>query len=213
MGKRPSWEKLKSEYVSGSLSYRKLADKHGIPFSTLSDQARMGGWYTARKAYRDKVVKKTLQKIAVKQAQHSAKQIQLLQDTADELVACINKAMKDKNQLQRQLVREQEKSVMPDGTSCSKTQMVEREFESINYVGLEKMANTLKSITESIRNLYHIPTMQEKAAMDMAEEKLKLEQHKAAFGEQDDDNTGVIVLPEVLEEVEPDEDAGAIKEG
>lgn len=212
MTKRPSWESLKSEYVAGSLSYKKLADKHGIPFSTLRDQARMGGWYNARKTYRDKVVKKTLQKIAVKQAQHSAKQIQLLQDTADELVACINKAMKDKNQLQRQIVREQEKSVMPDGTSCSKTQMVEREFESINYVGLEKMANTLKSITESIRNLYHIPTMQEKAAMDMAEEKLKLEQHKAAFGVEEDENTGVIVLPQVLEEVVPDDDTGAVSE-
>lgn len=56
------WLRIKSEYVNGSISYRKLAEKHGIPFSTLRDRAIGEKWSEQRNTQRNKVATKTEQK-------------------------------------------------------------------------------------------------------------------------------------------------------
>lgn len=42
------WNKLKSEYIAGGTSYRKLAAKHGVPFNTLKTIAIKEGWVNLR---------------------------------------------------------------------------------------------------------------------------------------------------------------------
>lgn len=58
------WDKLKAEYISGNISYRKLAKKHNVPVATLCAHASKEQWSNARKEARDKASAKVIQKTA-----------------------------------------------------------------------------------------------------------------------------------------------------
>lgn len=62
------WLKIKSEYVNGGISYRKLAEKHGVSFSVLKDKAVKERWTTAREQrkenLRTSIEQKTVEKIS-----------------------------------------------------------------------------------------------------------------------------------------------------
>ena len=60
------WLKVKTEYINGDISYRKLAEMHSIPFPTLRDRATSEGWKEQRDKQRNKVVTKTEQKTVEK---------------------------------------------------------------------------------------------------------------------------------------------------
>ena len=38
------WKKIKAEYLAGGTSYRKLADKYGVSFTTLTRTAKRENW-------------------------------------------------------------------------------------------------------------------------------------------------------------------------
>ena len=59
-----NWRKLKTEYIAGGISQRKLAEKYGVPFGTLAKQARIKKWNDARKKAEAKAVEKVAQKTA-----------------------------------------------------------------------------------------------------------------------------------------------------
>ena len=42
------WNKLKAEYIAGGISYRKLAEKHGVSFNTLKTIAIRENWTDLR---------------------------------------------------------------------------------------------------------------------------------------------------------------------
>ena len=42
------WNKIKAEYIAGGTSYRKLAEKHGVSFSTLRGIAEREKWTDLR---------------------------------------------------------------------------------------------------------------------------------------------------------------------
>ena len=42
------WQKIKAEYLQGGTSYRKLAEKHGVSFSTLKQRAIKEEWASLR---------------------------------------------------------------------------------------------------------------------------------------------------------------------
>lgn len=60
------WLRIKSEYVNGNISYRKLAEKHGIPFSTLRDRAIGEEWNENRNKHRNRIVTASEQKTTAK---------------------------------------------------------------------------------------------------------------------------------------------------
>lgn len=60
------WIAIKNEYVTTSISYRKLAEKYGIPFSTLKCQAMKDKWFQQREQYRHKVETKSIAKAEAK---------------------------------------------------------------------------------------------------------------------------------------------------
>lgn len=60
------WLKIKTEYINGDISYRKLAEKYGVPFPTLRDRAVGEKWSEQRNKQRNKVVTQTAQKTAEK---------------------------------------------------------------------------------------------------------------------------------------------------
>lgn len=46
------WKEIKAEYIAGGTSYRKLAEKYGVPRTTLERKAKEEKWtYLRRQAY------------------------------------------------------------------------------------------------------------------------------------------------------------------
>ena len=76
------WKQIKSEYIAGGTSYRKLASKHGVSFSTLKDIARKEKWTDLREQAQHKADTKLTDVIGEKQAARSAKII----DVSDKLL-------------------------------------------------------------------------------------------------------------------------------
>ena len=56
------WNKIKTEYITTSISYRKLAEKYDIPSSTLRDRAKREQWFEKKKKHQANIVSKSVQK-------------------------------------------------------------------------------------------------------------------------------------------------------
>ena len=76
------WQEIKAEYIAGGTSYRKLAEKYGVPFSTLKEHARREKWTELREKARYKADTKFANLMGEKQANKSAK----IDDVADKLL-------------------------------------------------------------------------------------------------------------------------------
>jgi hypothetical protein len=66
-----NWAKVKSAYVAGGISQKKVAERFGIPWSTLQKRAAKEGWTKSREKAREKAVQKTVQKNADKIADNA----------------------------------------------------------------------------------------------------------------------------------------------
>ena len=64
MGQGVNWRRIKAEYVAGGISQRQLAEKHGVPVTTLTRRAKKEKWTAKRRAAEDKAVEKTSEKVA-----------------------------------------------------------------------------------------------------------------------------------------------------
>lgn len=76
------WEKIKAEYIAGGTSYRKLAEKHGVPFSTLKRVAVKENWTELREKAREKADTVLANSVGKK---NGKKRIKIL-DVADKLL-------------------------------------------------------------------------------------------------------------------------------
>jgi transposase-like protein len=62
------WKRIRAEYIAGGTSYRKLAEKHGVSFVTLSKVAKREGWSDLRRQQEYKQTTKTVEAISSKEA-------------------------------------------------------------------------------------------------------------------------------------------------
>ena len=59
-----SWRKIKAEYIAGGISQRALAEKYGVPLSSLVKHAKKEKWTAKRKESETKAVEKVSEKTA-----------------------------------------------------------------------------------------------------------------------------------------------------
>ena len=178
------WSALKIEYATTNISYRKLAEKHGISFNTLKDHALKDGWAAERKKYTDKVVKKTIHKAASKAATTCAKQLARIAWSAETATAMIERMMADTEQFRRHLIQTKDK----DGDKDSWTEhwdVEERLYDKYDTKALKDFTSALKDLTTVIRNVNNLPTLTEQTAMDIAAKRLLLDEKKAEAADGD----------------------------
>ena len=165
------WTSIKSEYITGNISYRKLADNWGVSFRTLSDRAVREGWKEARDAHRNNVLAKTVQKVASRKATTTANKLCDLQEAADNMGRVIAGIFADTEQFHRHIVTE--------GLGMGSTKVEERRYEKVDTKAIKDLTGALKDLAAVMRNIYDLPTAQEQAAMDIAAERLRLDKAKA----------------------------------
>lgn len=76
------WKHIKVEYIAGGTSYRKLAEKHGVSFSTLRKVAAKEQWSDLRNKASAKSDTKMIESISEKEAKRAVDII----DVADRLL-------------------------------------------------------------------------------------------------------------------------------
>ena len=88
------WSAIKTEYITDeSSSYRKLAKKYGVSYTSIGAKARQEGWAEERERYISETLSKTLTAISNGQAKRASR----LQTVADKLLDKIEKAVDDFN--------------------------------------------------------------------------------------------------------------------
>lgn len=181
------WSEIKTAYVSGKATYRELAKKYGVSFSTLQKRAKEEKWAEGRKKYRDRVVTKALTRTCARDAQRLAK----LQKSAMLLATDIEKALEDPDVLYKHV-------------GSIEGVPVDAKLTTPNGKNLQAMARALRDITAAMRDLYGINTRAEQFAQDMGAQRLqiereKLELEKKKAEEQGKDTKIEVVLPPELE--------------
>ncbi len=84
------WKAIKAEYIRGGTSYRKLCDKYGVSFSTLSQKAMREKWTDLLKKANDKADTKFAEIVGGQQASRSAKILNVADKLLDKISGTID---------------------------------------------------------------------------------------------------------------------------
>ena len=83
------WKKLKAEYIAGGTSYRKLAEKYGVPLTTLQRIAKKENWVGLRQQAEAKTDTKIIESVSRNNAKIDDKYyrlVDMLLDKTEELI-------------------------------------------------------------------------------------------------------------------------------
>jgi DNA repair exonuclease SbcCD ATPase subunit len=98
-----NWELVETEFITGDISYRKLAEKHSVSFNTLKSKASRDNWAKRKKDFKKgittKIIKDTTE-LTTKAGMDTTKelisaleeQIQELKDTYPAMIKNLNHA-------------------------------------------------------------------------------------------------------------------------
>ncbi|MBQ8399558.1 MAG: hypothetical protein IJX08_06255 [Clostridia bacterium] len=98
------WQQVRAEYITTDTSYRKLAEKYGVSYTTVGERARNEGWAKEREQYQTKTLSKTLNKLSAERARRTAR----LFAVTDKLLLKVEKAVDslDDDQIDTQAFRQ-----------------------------------------------------------------------------------------------------------
>jgi transposase len=85
------WKVIKAEYIAGGISYRKLAEKYGVSFSTLKEYARREKWTDLKEKANHKADTILAEKIGRKNASKSVK----IDKLVDKLLDVVGERLED----------------------------------------------------------------------------------------------------------------------
>lgn len=85
------WVKVKTEYITTEIGYRKLADKYGVSFRTLSQKAKDEEWVQERRKHRENIVKKAVRKVE----DHESRKMARFATVSDKLLNRIERIIEE----------------------------------------------------------------------------------------------------------------------
>jgi len=168
------WATIKAEYISGNISLRDLAAKHGIPFSTIRDRALKEGWAKERESIRNKLLTRTVQKTTDRIATSISKSLAKEYEIADKLANVLSRALEDPDQFNRHLVVKKVKM-----GNCEKQCVEELQFDKVDMRAVAEAAKSLQVVEAVKRSIAGILTEAQKERLRLEREKLEIEKARA----------------------------------
>ena len=147
------WKKIKAEYVTAyKSSYRKLAEKYGIPLGTLYKRAKRENWVDLKKQSGDRTVARQISVIESKQVDRMKR----IQDITDKILDKIEKAVDELDiQLYKDVVKVKEIEYnnldRPDKPTKETIHEEEKVIEIrtiIDRKGVQELSNAIKNLKE-----------------------------------------------------------------
>lgn len=171
MSKKVDYEKMKIEYITGDISYKKLAAKYGIAASTLTKKARRERWYAQKLQHNRSVVAKAVRIAENEQAKLFARELVTLGKLED----ILDKAVSDVEQFTKYTV--QKKSLDKDAEIVGK----------INTKALKEAAETLDLVEKMKRSMNGILSIDQQKSLELQAQRLELEKRRVDQGETDNE--------------------------
>ena len=165
------WTKIKTEYVTtDKSSYRKLADKYGIPLGTLCKRAQRENWPALKQQSYDKKVSKTIASVENNQI----KKLERILSITDKLLDKIEQAV---DELDLQLCKSVEKVKVieynnderpdkPTKETVHETEKVTEIRTIIDRKGAQELASAIKSLKEVQMLKTELDEQEQKARID-----------------------------------------------
>ena len=94
------WLAIRNDYINGGGSYRKLAEKYGVPFGSLRSRAEKENWTELKKEQLHKISIKTAQKTADAIVKNEVKRAQRMMGIHDQLLDKLEQAVSELNMAQ-----------------------------------------------------------------------------------------------------------------
>ncbi len=160
------WTAIKIEYITGSLGYIKLAEKHSLSRSTLTKRAQREGWTKEREKYRKK-----LGTNMKRQAQRKAlNNFDKLNRATDKLINKISKAANELNLHVTYDKIKREFSVMEkDESGYNRRVDITEEHVKQNKMKGTVNISSLRQLTAAVRDLQQIVLIFEGKQSDQEE--------------------------------------------
>lgn len=149
------WATVKAEYVSGTMSAAKLADRYGISMSSISKKCASEHWQELRKQNQSETANKIAKKINTEKVKKTVREIDRVVAVASKLITKLNRAVneldKDEELIKKKVTVKAEKS------EDEKTATAEEEY-SYDYAKRKTLVNTKRAaeISKSLLNVRDI---------------------------------------------------------
>lgn len=149
------WAKVKAEYVSGTMSAAKLADRYGISVSSISKKCASEHWQELRRQNQSETANKIAEKINTEKVKKTVREIDRVVAVASKLITKLNRAVneldKDEELIKKKVTVKVEKS------EDEKTATAEEEY-SYDYAKRKTLVNTKRAaeISKSLLNVRDI---------------------------------------------------------
>lgn len=153
------WNKIRSEYINGNISYAKLAKKYEVAIQTLKDRAIREKWFAQKQEQQAKIKLKTDQKAAEKLAEREANRLLRISDAADRLLAKIEEATEQLDQfiVTNRIKQKEVKYVQQQAGFGKPLKEVVKEIEDKRVVKAEHLDRLgLKQLTSALKDLKDI---------------------------------------------------------
>lgn len=149
------WATVKAEYVSGTMSAAKLADRYGISVSSISKKCASEHWQELRKQNQSETANKIAKKINTEKVKKTVREIDRVVAVASKLITKLNRAVneldKDEELIKKKVTVKAEKS------EDKKAATVEEEYR-YDYAKRKALVNTKRAaeISKSLLNVRNI---------------------------------------------------------
>lgn len=149
------WATVKAEYVSGTMSAAKLADRYGISVSSISKKCASEHWQELRKQNQSETANKIAEKINTEKVKKTVREIDRVVAVASKLITKLNRAFneldKDEELIKKKVTVKAEKS------EDEKTATAEEEYR-YDYAKRKTLVNTKRAaeISKSLLNVRDI---------------------------------------------------------
>lgn len=149
------WVQIKAEYISGTMSASKLAEKYGVSVYAIRKRSGKERWQELRKQNQSETANKIAEKINTEKVKKTVREIDRVVTVASKLITKLNRAVneldKDEELIKKKVTVKAEKS------EDEKTATAEEEY-SYDYAKRKTLVNTKRAaeISKSLLNVRDI---------------------------------------------------------
>lgn len=149
------WATVKAEYVSGTMSAAKLADRYGISVSSISKKCASEHWQELRKQNQSETANKIAEKINTEKVKKTVREIDRVVAVASKLITKLNRAV---NELDKDEELVKKKVTIKAYKSEDEAVATAEEEHSYDYAKRKTLVNTKRAaqISKSLLNVRDI---------------------------------------------------------
>lgn len=86
------WQKIKTEYVTGNASYRELAQKYGVHYTSIAKKAKKENWHQLRQQQANTTQTKMIQAVEARKVDRAARFLTVADKLLDKIEAIVETA-------------------------------------------------------------------------------------------------------------------------